>query len=300
MKFCKFSIVFALVLNACDASSTVAPAGAVDAADAAQASDTALGDTTTADVAASDTAAAGGSIAIYLQGDQLPVVFSDGLQGQTPTDFQVALSRYHVLKAADDPAPQPCFDHGNQPTVANLAGDTLMGQCPTAAIATGTYTHGRVKVDWVRYSVLGQLHYNGMVLPGKFTFLRAYSNTSVDGKPLQAGAGTLHFRDTSGAVDTEIPYSYPPVQQMPGVATQLVDGEFLMTFAYTKPLPVLQNAAGQYWARFHWQVWQAFRWQDSDTAGNSAGAWDVAAPPAPSESVIFAGATGYSVTTSLD
>lgn len=279
--------------SATGADTTGADSGAVTGSDAAGA------DTTTT-MDADSTSSPGGSIAIYLQGDQVPVTFADGLQGQTPTDFQVALSRYQVLKSADDPAPQPCFDHGKTPVIADLAGDSLMGQCPTAGIATGTYTHGRVKVDWLRYSVTGQLHYNGLVLPGKFTFLRAYSDTTVDGKPMTAGAGTLRFRDTTGTVDNEIPFTYPALPSMPSVTTQLQGGEFLMTFAYTKPLPILHDAPGAYWARFHWQVWQGFRWEDSATAGNTAGVWDVQAPPAPSESVVFAGATGYSVTTSID
>ncbi|MBI5607332.1 MAG: hypothetical protein HY902_00460 [Deltaproteobacteria bacterium] len=301
-----WGLVTACALAACDAGTAATTAGSATGTDAAgadtgavTASDTASGDAaTTAD---GDSASlTGGSIAIYLQGDQLPVTFSDGLQGQTPTEFQVALSRYQVLKSADDPAPQPCFDHGKTPVIADLAGDNLMGQCATSGIATGTYTHGRVKVDWLRYSVTGQLHYNGMALPGKFTFLRAYSDTTVDGKPMSAGAGTLRFRDKSGNVDNEIPFTYPALPSMPSVTTQLQGGEFLMTFAYTKPLPILHDAPGAYWARFHWQVWQGFRWQDSATAGNTAGVWDVQAPPAPSESVIFAGATGYSVTTSID
>ncbi len=300
-------ILVSFVLFAgCDSGTAAANAGSSAGADATGGDSGAVTaqDTTAADgdatAAGDSTSAQGGSIAIYLQGDQLPVAFADGLQGQTPAEFQVALSRYQVLKSADDPAPQPCFDHGAKPVVANLSGDNLMGQCPTAGIATGTYTHGRVKVEWLRYSVTGQLHYNGMNLPGKFTFLRAYSDTTVDGKAMAAGAGTLRFRDNSGAVDNEIPFTYPALPSMPNVSTQLQDGEFLMTFAYTKPLPILQNAPGQYWARFHWQVWQGFRWQDSVAAGHTAGVWDVETPPAPSENVVFAGATGYSVSTSID
>ena len=284
-----------------------ATAGDVAAADATGSHDgTMLDQPAAADAgadAASDLAAdasASGTIAIYLLGDHQPQSFADGLQGQTASEFQVALSRYVVLKGADDPAPQPCFDHGDQPVVADLQGDKLMGLCPASAIATGLYTHGRVKVDWARYTVQGQLHYGATTLPGKFTFLRAWSDTTVAGKAYKAGTGTLRFRDVSGTVDNEVPYAYPPFPAMTGIATQTIGGEFLMTFAYQKALPVVQGAAGSYWARFHWHVWQAFRWQDSAGAAFGPGIWDVVPPPGLSETVLMAGLSGYHVSSSVD
>ena len=277
---------------------------AVDTAAQDAAAD-ALGDTAadrqTPDAAATDAdAGAGGTIAIYLNGDHAPKTFADGLAGQTATDFQVALSRYSALKALDDPAPQVCFDHGAKPVIADLKGDTLMGTCATAAMASGLYTHGRVKIDWSRYSVKGNLHYNGITLPGTFTFLRAWSDTTVDGKAFKAGTGTLRFQDVTGAVTNEVPYTYPPYPAIPGITMQTVAGEFLMTFAYKKGLPIVQSAPGQHWARFHWHVQDGFRWQDAADAAFTKGIWDVTPPPGTTEKVVFAGTTNYHVTSSVD
>lgn len=293
-----------------DSATDPADAAALADADAAATTDTAapgdtapetaaVADTATADAAAAD-APTGGTIAIYMKGEHDPKPFADGLSGQTPSGYQVAISRYAALKSADDPAPQPCFDHGTKATVADLKGDNLMGTCATAKMASGTYTHGRVKLDWSRYTVQGNLHYNGVTLPGSFTFLRAWSDTTVDGKAFQAGTGTLRFQDKTGVVANEVPYTYPPLPALPGITTQTVAGEFLMTFAYKKPLPIVQGAPGQHWARFHWHVLDGFRWQDAGGLAFSPGVWDVSPPPGVTETVVFAGATAYFVTSSVD
>ncbi len=266
------------------------------AEDAAIADDaTASGDTgTPSDVAA------GGIIAIYLKGDYATETFTDGLQGQTASDFEIALSRYVLLKSADDASPQPCFDHGAAAVVAKMAGDNLMGSCANTAIESGLYTHGRVKVDWSRYTVSGQLHYAGQVLPGKFTFLRAWSDTSIDGAAFKAGDGTLRFQDITGAVDTVVPYTYPPMPPQAGMTTETVGGEFSMTFAYKKALPVQSGVAADHWARFHWHLYEGFRWKDAAQAGFGAGVWDVVPSPGVSEEVLVPGMTDYHVTSSVD
>lgn len=184
--------------------------------------------------------------------------------------------------------------------MADLKGDTLMGTCATATMASGAYTHGRVKLDWSRYTVQGSLHYNGLVLPGSFTFLRAWSDTTVDGKAFKAGGGSLKFQDSSGVVSNEVAYAYPPLPQQPGITTTTVGGEFLMTFEYKKPLPIVKGAPGQHWARFHWHVLDGFRWQEAQEPKFTKGVWDVVPPPGVSEPVIFAGATAYYVTSSED
>lgn len=247
----------------------------------------------------SDGGVAGGQIAIYLKGVQDPPP-ADGLSGQTPSDFQVALSRYEVLTSATDPKPQPCFDYGPKTAIADLSGDNLMGSCPTSAIATGMYTHGRTKVDWSRFSVVGFLHYGGYDLAGTFTFLRAWSDTTIEGKAYAAGSGTLRFHSDVPPVDNEIPYTYPPVASVPGATMQTVGGEFTITFAYTKPLPIVHDALGSWWARFNWHVKDGFRWQDLAQPGFGPGVWDVTMPPAASDPVMSLGATGYDVTSSVD
>jgi hypothetical protein len=239
--------------------------------------------------------ALGGAISIYVAGDLSKVAFNDGLAGQTPYDYEIALSRYHVLLSAADPSPTLCFDHGTAPFVASISKDNLVGSCQTQTIKAGAYTHGRTKVDWARYTVDGVYHYLGQQLPGKLTFFRAYSDVTVNGKPYKAGEGTIAF---SGLTTVEIPVTYPPLPPMPGIKTEVVSGELLMTFSYSKPLPIDPADARPHWARFHWKIFESFRWADEPLLGYTTATWDVA--PVSSESVKLHGVSGYYTTSSVD
>ena len=238
-----------------------------------------------------------GTIGIYLTGDLTPREFTDGLTGQTPSSYLIALSRFYTLTGMDDPAPALCFDHGDTPVVADLYADTLMGSCATATIPTAVYLAGKVKVDWVQHTVAGVLHYQSMSLPGTFTFFRAYSDTEVEGEPYLAGDGWIRF---SGAVEYQMAMTYEPLPQLPGLIQETVAGEFWLTFPYTRPLEVVQDDPGQHWSRMHWEIFEAFRWQESDLAGNADGTWDVGATVADTEVVVNAGVTGYHITASTD
>lgn len=239
----------------------------------------------------------GGVIQIYLKGDLTPQTFNDGFSGQTPTDYQIAISRYHALRSAQDPSPQLCFDHKNQPAIADMQKDNLVGSCPTQTLQSGTYTHGKVKVDWLRYTVDGTLHYLNQPLPGKFTFFRAYSKTTYQGKTYNPGQGWIRF---AGVTTVDIPYQFPTQPQIPGIIIQLVNDELTMTFPFTKPLPVDQSNTQRHWARFHWRIADAFRWADKTLPSYQSGIWDVSTMPALAEEVKVYGVNGYFITTSID
>jgi hypothetical protein len=236
-----------------------------------------------------------GTIDIYVQGDLSEVAFTDGLSGQTPYDYQIALGRYHILRSAADPSPVLCFDHGKSPVAAHIEKDNLVGSCLTRTLPSGSYTHGRTKVDWARYSVDGVYHYLGQALPGKLTFFRAYSDVTVDNRSFKAGEGTIVF---SGITTVEVPVVYPPMPSMPGVTFEVVNGELLMTFSYSKPLPIQQSSQQRHWARFHWKVFESFRWADAQEPGYTAGVWDVA--PVLTETVGLYGVSSYYITSSVD
>jgi hypothetical protein len=236
-----------------------------------------------------------GTIAIYVMGDQSPVAFVDGYAGQTVSNFEIALSRYQILLGAADPSPVLCFDLGATPTIVDVARDNLVGTCRTSTIPTGSYTHGRTKVDWSRYTVEGVLHSLAQSWPGQFTYFRAYSDTLYDGRAYVAGTGKVTF---TGAVGFEYDVVYPPLVDGPAVQYQTVNGEMLMTFAYSHPLPINQGDEGKHWARFNWKTYQAFRWLDAMAPDYQTGVWDVAAVG--TESVMMYGVSSYYVTSSVD
>jgi len=237
-----------------------------------------------------------GSIAIYLKGDLKPKTYQDKLQGQTPTNYAIAVSKYYIMRSINDPAPQLCFDHGKNAKIADMHKDNLVGSCVTNALKTGLYTYGKVKVEWVRYTVQGILHYN-QKLPGAFTFFRAYSDTTYQGKSYKAGNGTIAF---SLLPTNTIPYKFPNPPPIPGMKFQLVNGEFWMTFPYKRGLPVKKDNEKKHWARFHWEIDKAFRWEDLSTANFQKGSWDVTLNPSTAEPVKGFGVSGYYITSSID
>ena len=238
-----------------------------------------------------------GTIGIYVQGDLTKFSFNDGLAGQTPRNYQIAIRSYRVLRSASDPSPVLCFDHGQKPFVVDVAKDNLVGTCPTAKTPSGTYTHGRTGVAWARYTVDGVYHALGQKLPDSFTFFRAYSDVTYKGKAYKAGQGSVTF---SGLTTVTIPFVYGPMPSMPGVSFTTVKGAFFMTFRYTKPLTIVQGDPGAHWARFHWKVGDAFRWADTSLPGHKSGVWDVSAVLSDTEQVKLHGVSGYRVTSSTD
>lgn len=239
----------------------------------------------------------GGTIDIYFAGDLEPKDFEDGYSGQTPKEYEIALSKYHVQTSLDDPMPVPCFEH-DEPRVANMLDDNLMGTCQIAEIPTDTYTHGRTRVDWVRMTVEGTLHFNGNAFPGDFTFFRAYSDTTFEGDPYDAGEGWIEY---SGPMDRRFDFDFgETVPAQPGSKAETINGEFWFTFPFGRPLPIVESAQDSYWSRLHWEVYESFRWEERMMGSYTDGAWDVAVNPAQNEEVFSFGVTGAYVTSSID
>ena len=292
--------IVALSLTACDQHSGLpqADVGAdmIQAQDLAPPAD-ARPDTGAVDGAPPKVDGGGGVIKIYVKGDLSQKTFNDGLTGQTPTNYQIAISRYDILRSAADPSPVLCFDHGKTPFVVDALKDNLVGQCLTSKISSGAYTHGRTRVDYARYTVNGVYHYLGQKLPGKFTFFRAYSDVVYKQKPYKAGTGFVSF---SGLATVSIPMLYGPMPSMPGVKFETKNGVMSMTFAYSKPLPIVTNDSGTHWARFHWMVRESFRWAELSLPNYQKGAWDVSPLLSNTEAVKLHGVSGYMVTSSVD
>lgn len=239
-----------------------------------------------------------GAISIYLKGDFTPKVLTDTLAGQTITDHRIAISKYYIQTSMNDPSPVLCFDHGQTPVVAEMEKDNLMGSCKTSTIPTASYTHGRVKVDWIKFSVTGTVHFLSMPYPGSFTVFRAYSDTTYDGKTYKAGQGKVGY---VGIIPIELPVSYDPYPGVPGIKMEVdPNGDFWLVFPFSQPLLIVQHDNNQHWARFHWQMFEGFRWLEHNAVGYTNSTWDVAATPGATEEVISAGVTGFYITSSVD
>jgi len=244
-----------------------------------------------------DASISGGTIKIYVKGDRSKPTVKDGLSGQTPRNYEIALSAYEVLTSANDKSPTLCFDHGKKPVVTKMTGDTLVGYCETRKFKSGNYTHGRTRVDWARFTVDGVYHIAGQKVPTVFTFFRAYSDTTYKNIPYKAGSGFISGKNITTFT---IPMVYGPLPPMPGVSFETKGGKFYMTFAYPKPLPIVPAHPDNHWARFHWKVGEAFRWKELKHHNYKDKKWDVNVIPSRTEQVLRHGVLGYNVTSSVD
>ena len=239
-----------------------------------------------------------GYIAIFLAGDASERTFTDSASGQTPQDFEIALSAYYVQTSRYDGSPDLCFDLGDSPTIADMDEDNLIGSCLISSIPTGVYTHGRVKVDWLKYTVDGTLHTGDGSDSGEYELFRAMSNTEYNGTYYAANSGYIAF---DGLVDFSLPLTFPPLSAGGmGLDIRLESGKLWMTFPYSGALPIDTTNLDHHWARFHWELFESFRWIDTHLEGHSVGVWDTRYSIDQSEQVVGSGFNGYHITSSLD
>lgn len=239
-----------------------------------------------------------GSISLYLAGDLSAKSFNDHYVGQTPKAFEVAISQYDIQTSRQAATGVNCFEL-DEPVVADLLQDNLLGSCDTESLPTGEYTHGRVKVEWVRFTVDGTLHTAALATPGEVTFFKAYSETDYDGESYDAGEGWVEFTGlTTQRFPAEFDHSLPSGG---GLRAEVIDDEYWLTFPFSSRLPVLQHNNDDHWARLSMEVYESFRWDSRRTFGYDRDAWDVNIyNPSRSEEIMVRGISGYYVTTSMD
>lgn len=74
-----------------------------------------------------------------------------------------------------------------------------------------------------------------------------------------------------------------------------------MTFPFGRALPVLQDSEPQHWARFHWELFDSFRWQERARTDYAEGIWDVnAMNNTQTEQVFMNGVSGFYISSSVD
>ena len=258
--------------------------------------------TDSTDVAVEPDIPGAGEIAIYLTGDLTPVVFEDGAAGQTPRDYHVGVSAYRMIRpeGSGSSGSIPCFEYEDT-LVADLYEDTLMGSCLTSEIPTATYTHGLVRVEWVTYTIDGTIHTADDVYPGEFEFFRAMSDTEYEGEGYTGGEGYLQF---TGAFSYRFPVYGTSLSDGGGIEFQWDDEnrDMWMKFPFNRPLPIESGSPEAHWARFHWEIYESFRWIDQVRDNYKKNVWDVRSyliSPS-TEQVVGSGFNGYHITTSLD
>lgn len=238
-----------------------------------------------------------GAIRIYVAGDDSEKTFTDGLAGQTPFDYFIGVSSFEVLRRADDPAPVPCFDYGADTFSIDLQTDNLVGRCATSSFPLDTYTHGRVKVDWISYRVAGDVHTAAATLSTTFRIFKAFSACDYEEQHYAAGEGWVGY--DIGGIAGRIPYVFPEPPALAGVSL-VTDGDATwMVFPFTHPFVIGADDTAEHWSRMFWEIYESFRWTDVRLDGYAAGRWDVA-PAGTTETPEMFGVSGFHIESSAD
>lgn len=204
---------------------------------------------------------------------------TDGLSGQTPIDHRAGLRRYRIFKDAADTVGVTVFDLGNDfvEVSYNDKADTLVATVPLDSLPEGTYTRGELVHTHVRYKVNATAHNAGLTAPGTFDNVQVMSNnTTLDGTTYQSG----HYRYVFEAAGVTFPKEgegapIPEQTSIGGFGVKFVNGEWIYEFPAT--ITIVHGLTKDVDTTMELNMHESFRWQDQDTAGYTAGVFDVTA-----------------------
>lgn len=246
--------------------------------------------------AAADTADASDRVvSLWTAGDLAAKSFTDGHQGQTPSSFFIGISRFELLKAADDASPALVFDYGPDYVQVDMLSSTMVGYADLKTIPTGLYTHGRVKLDMTSFEVDTVLHPTVIPVPstGKLSVLGALSDVTIEGSAHAKGWAqyTFSFLSTPFSQQATLP-AFPST----GVGTiEETATTTSLLFAFPSAMPVASVLNASFKATLTMDEYQSFRWADQANPGYQAGKFDTEQAGS-SEPVMNVGATGYHIT----
>ena len=233
------------------------------------------------------------NVQLWVDSDATPKTFNDGFEGQTPSKFEMGISKFELLKTKTDTTPAVVFDYGAKYKTVDVLGTTEVGQADLATIPAGTYTYGRAKLDMVDFTIQTHLHPTMPPVPqdGPLNVLGALSDTTINGQARTKGWAQYTFtffqNFTQQATLPELPNSAVGEIQGDAHATYL-----LMKFDQAMAVMNIPNA--HFKATLTLDVGNSFRWQDETKAGYAAHKFDTK-QSGTSEPVKNIGATGYHV-----
>lgn len=251
--------------------------------------------------------AAAGDLEIYVAGDLTPKTLTDGLAGQTPHEYKMALATFQLLRSATDSAPVTVFTYaGNNDVEADILGRTLVGRASMASLPVQTYTHARSRLTRTRVTVDATVHTSGVAIPGTLTIVGVYSCNGCSyrytdpesGSVLSPGQAAFTFRSMGSRV-TQVGELPPLPATAGGQVVQDTEGTWLvfpLPFPFVPPTPQhLTNPADVCRATITYDVASSFRWRDETRTGYTTSTFDVEPGTFHYEPVVNFGATGYRV-----
>jgi len=252
-----------------------------DAADAATSADSA----TPADTATAGTDTANEpSVTIIVEGDLEDRSPDDGLSAQTPKVYRYGLQRLELLRSADDPSPEVIFDYAPDYVVVDMLDRQIVANVPMRTLPTGPFPYFRIVLTHMEAVVDARLHQVPVVgdWPAELHLLYALSDVDNAVYTMNQGDAVVSTEILGNPVSVPTHWDLPAPNPSPAATAAAVDGEWQVTFAVAPVLVPSPDTPFDVTYVIRYFVTNGFRWQDLDTPGYTAGAWDltVSTPPA--------------------
>lgn len=230
-------------------------------------------------------------ISIYAEGDQTVKTFTDGLSGQTPSEYIMWVNKFELLRSANDSNPALVFDHGDTYAVADMltADASLVGQIPAADVPPGSYTHARVVLIAASVTIDdAALHFMGTPTPGAVNIFAALSDCIIDEQSYNQNDAEYTFNaQTIHGTLPELPTTPLGTIEQDGVLT-------FLTVILPEPLDLRAPLENDQNVTVVFEVYECFRWQEQQQTNYQDGVFDFT-DQFSYEPVMNFGATGYRI-----
>ncbi len=215
-------------------------------------------------------------VAVHVRATTETFPHGDGLAGITPRSAAGGVRSLTLLRSDGDPAPLELFHLGatSKEVGYSHGDDTRVTVLDPAVFVLGTYTLARMVQSHSRYEIDATFHEAGEATRGRLENLIVLSDgTRVDGGLRDTGYFRnvfhvgKHREEVTGDDAVVAPYSFTA-----GAKAVVEDGEWAVYFPIQLEVTTPPVAGDRLVLRVN--LFEAFRWRDSDSPGYVDGEFD--------------------------
>lgn len=218
------------------------------------------------------------------------------LSYQTPSDMHHGVLKVELLRSETDPSPHALLEL-TEPRDSDLIAGSTYVDVDTGSIPQDTYTHMRVTLAYVDYTVAATGHAGGWALTGDLAIDYALSdyNDALAGPRL---AGDYYSEFTSGTnvipqAGTR-PVDFPP--SYPGATVDTSGGLYQVTFDCPQgPIVIDHDTPASVDVQVTFYVEDAFGWEEIAGPGNTTGVFDLSTDPTMTEQPAYLSVKGFAM-----
>ncbi len=221
----------------------------------------------------------------------------DGWSYQTPQTATIGVAAVELLRSVDDTNPHLLV--GSAPAhAADLVEGTTFAQVDTGSIPEGTYTHMRIKLDYVDFEVSATGHMGGFSLPGALDVDYVLSDHDSEARGAQS-QGEYVAKFTAAGMEVPQagvrPVEYPPSYPEATVATD--GGEYWVTLAVPSgAIAISHERPDHVDVDVQFCIDSGFAWAENQAPGHTDGVFDLDYDPAATERPMSMAVRGFTMT----